>query len=219
MPLIRPGKKSVRRLRRRAIKKATSLVEGALKSLFVSQARVDMLKLFLLNPKNTYHVRGITRKIGTEINAVRRELDNLVGLGLLKREQFKNRLNYSLHEHFPYFDEVLGMVVKEEGLGAAIARGRGMGDVKFAFLSIPYLRGRVAGPDNIDLLVVGRASMRKIADLVKEEEKRRGQEINYAILTESEFEALKKRRDPLILGALLQPKVLLTPGAEKYLAL
>lgn len=195
------------------------MAEGALKNLFVSQVRVNMLKLFMLNPKTAFHVRAITRKIDAEINAVRRELDNLIYLGLLKKEQFKNRLNYSLHEHFPFYDEVLGMIIKEEGIGKAIVQGRGMSGVKFAFISIPFLRGRPAGPNDIDLLIVGRVPMRRIADLVKEEEKRRGNEINYAILTEGEFEALKKRRDPLIVAALLQPKVLLTPGAEKYLIL
>jgi len=198
---------------------AAKLTEGALKNLFVSKVRVEMLKLFLLNPGAKFHVRGISRRVGAEINAVRRELDNLLRLGLLKREAFKNRLNYFPHEHFPYYDEVLGMVVKEAGLGKALTQGRGMRDLKFAFLSIPFLRGRVAGPNDIDLLIVGRVPMRRVADLVKEEEKRRGQEINYAVLTESEFEALKKRRDPLIFAALLQPKVLLTPGAERYFTL
>jgi|SRR3989344_8253983 len=220
MPLIRPGKAAAKkRTHKTKTGKASASPEGALKDLFVSQVRVDMLKLFMLNPKAKFHVRAITRRVGAEINAVRRELENLVKLGFLAREQFKNRLNYFPHEHFPFFDEVLGLVVKEEGLGKALTHGRGLGEFKFGFISVPYLRGRVAGPNDIDLLLVGRISMRKVSDLVEEEEKRRGQEINYAVLTEGEFEALKKRRDPLIIGALLQPKVLLTPGAERYLSL
>lgn len=220
MPLIKPGKANTKKkMGRRKARASTTSPEGALKDLFVSQVRVDMLKLFMLNPKAKFHVRAITRKVGAEINAVRRELENLVKLGLLAREQFKNRLNYFPHEHFPFFDEVLGMVVKEEGLGKALISSRGIGELKFGFVSVPFLRGRVAGPNDIDLLLVGRLSMRKVSDLVEEEEKRRGQEINYAVLTEGEFEALKKRRDPLIIGALLQPKVLLTQGSESYLAL
>jgi hypothetical protein len=94
-----------------------------------------------------------------------------------------------------------------------------LGDVKLAFVSVPYLKGRVAGQDEIDLLIIGRVSSQKIAKLVKSEEKRRGQEVNYTILSESEFESLKKRRDPLLLSAIFQPRVILTPGAEEHLVI
>lgn len=217
MPLVKPG------ARGQAKKKILGTARGAsstpLKDLFVSQVRVDILKLFLLHPGASYHVRGITRKVDTEINAVRRELENLVRLGLLKKTPQKNRLYYSVREEFPLLNELLGMVVKEEGVGRALTKGRKLGDVKLAFISLPYLKGRVADPDEIDLLIVGRVSSRRIAKLVKAEEKRRGQELNYSILSEGEFEALKKRRDPFLLSAIFQPKVILSPDAEGYLAI
>ncbi len=220
MPLIRPGRKTAKRAPRRAARSSgpTSL-GGALKQLFVSQVRVNILKLFLLRPAVSYHVREITRRVGTEINAVRRELANLVSLGMLQSSPQKNRIYYQIRRDFPFLDEVLGLVVKEEGIGKSIIKGRGAGEVKFAFVSIPFLLGRVAETQDIDLLVVGRVPLRKIGDIVKEEEKHRGQEINYAVLSEKEFEELKKRRDPTIINALLQPKVVLTSGAESYLAL
>lgn len=213
MPLVKPG------ARKQTKRKGLVGVATPLKGLFVSQARVDILKLFLLHPGARYHVRGITRRVNTEINAVRRELENLVSLGLLMKTPQKNRLYYSVRKEFPFLNELLGMLVKEEGIGRALTRGRKLGDVKLACLSIPYLKGRVAGSDEIDLLIVGRVSSRKIAKLVKTEEKRRGQEINYTILSESDFEALKKRRDPFLLSAIFQPKAILTPDAEKYLAI
>ncbi|HEB13829.1 MAG TPA: hypothetical protein ENI09_00250 [candidate division WWE3 bacterium] len=216
MPLVKPGK-TIKGTKGSAFG-STSKVD-TLKKLFVSQVRVDILKLFLFNAGEKYHVRGITRRVGAEINAVRRELDNLVDVKLLERSPYKNRLIYSMRRDFPHLNEILGMLVKEDGLGRIFVHGRGMGDVKFAFLSIPFLLGRVAEPEDIDLLIIGRVPVRKIGDLVKAEEKRRKQEINYAVLSESEFSELKKRRDPLVLGALLQPKVILTPGAEEYLTL
>jgi len=42
---------------------------------------------------------------------------------------------------------------------------------------------------------------------------------SWEIKFEKEFGELKKRRDPTIINALLQPKVVLTTGAENYLAL
>lgn len=199
--------------------KSPSSLGGALKQLFVSQVRVDILKLFLLRPAISYHVREITRRVGTEINAVRRELANLSSLGMLQSSPQKNRIYYQLRRDFPFLDEVLGLVTKEEGIGKALVGGRNAGEIKFAFVSTPFLLGRVAESQDIDLLIVGRVPMRKVSDVVKEEEKHRGQEINYAVLSEKEFEELKKRRDPTIINALLQPKVVLTTGAENYLTL
>ncbi|NIT04554.1 hypothetical protein GTO10_06710 [Candidatus Saccharibacteria bacterium] len=218
MPLVRPGTTKTR-IRRRASSTSAS-AKGTLKKLLVSQVRIDILKLFLLKPEARYHVRAITRRVGAEINAVRRELENLISLGLLTRTSHKNRLIYSLREDFTHLNELLGLLVKEEGIGRALSGGRGLGEIKFAFISIPFLRGRTPEPTDIDLLVVGGSGLtRKITNLVQEEEKRRKQEINYAVLTEKEFEELKKRRDPLILKALLQPKVILTTEAQQYLTI
>lgn len=220
MALIKPGRKSIRRIARRKRADGTRVLTsaaGPLKKLFVSQVRVEILKIFLLRPAVSYHVREITRMVGTEINAVRRELANLTGLGMLKSNPQKNRIYYQLRHDFPLLGEVLGLVVKEEGLGKVLV-GRNS-EVKFAFVSIPFLLGRAAGPKDIDILVVGRIPLKKISDIVKEEEKHRGNEINYAVLSEKEFEELKKRRDPLIINALLQSKVVLTPSSESYLSL
>lgn len=217
MPLVKPGAKQAKK--KRGSRAGRAAGSGVLKDLFVSQVRVDILKLFFLYPGAEHHVRGITRKVNTEINAVRRELENLVNLGLLKKAPRKNRLYYSVKEDFPLFNELLGMVVKEEGIGKALLKGRGLGDMRLAFLSIPYLKGRVAGPNEIDLLIVGRVSSKKIAKLVKAEEKRRGQEVNYTILSENEFEELERRRDSFLLAAIFQPKIILTPKAEEYLAI
>ncbi|MEX0587314.1 MAG: hypothetical protein WD940_02805 [Patescibacteria group bacterium] len=219
MALIKPGRK-IRRTVRRARAGSRNLVSaaGTLKKLFVSQVRVDILKLFLLRPAVSYHVREITRQVGTEINAVRRELGNLTGLGMLQPSPQKNRIYYQLRHDFPLLSEILGLLVKEEGIGKALV-GRNNREIKFAFVSIPFLLGRAAGPEEIDILVVGRIPVTKISGIVKEEEKHRGNEINYAVLSEKEFEELKKRRDPLIINALLQPKVVLTTGADSYLSL
>jgi hypothetical protein len=216
MPLIKPDGQVEEK---KVLKTGRIASQTLLKGLFVSQVRVDILKLFLLRPGREYHVRGITRRVDTEINAVRRELENLVSLGLLKKTPRRNRLYYSVKQDFPLFNEVLGMVVKEDGLGKKLSRAsKSLGDIKLAFFTLPYLKGRVAGPGDLDLLVVGRVSADKIANLVKKEEKRRGHEINYSIISESDFAALKKRRDSFLLAAIFQPKVVLTPHSEQYLS-
>jgi DNA-binding Lrp family transcriptional regulator len=55
-----------------------------LAKLFGSNARVKILKLFLLHSEEKYYIRQISRNLGLQINSVRRELENLEKFGLLK---------------------------------------------------------------------------------------------------------------------------------------
>ena len=64
-----------------------------LSKLFGSNARVKILKLFLLHPEEKYYIRQISREIGLQINSVRRELENLEKFGLLKSFSSKNSDN------------------------------------------------------------------------------------------------------------------------------
>ena len=52
--------------------------------LFGSKTRVKLLKLFYSNPNRPFYVREITRKIDEQINSVRRELANLLSIGIYK---------------------------------------------------------------------------------------------------------------------------------------
>ncbi|MCU0680323.1 MAG: transcriptional regulator [Planctomycetes bacterium] len=54
-----------------------------LNKLFGSQARVKILKLFLLNPEKKYYIRQIARDLKLQVNSVRRELENLRKFGIL----------------------------------------------------------------------------------------------------------------------------------------
>jgi len=52
-------------------------------NLFGSNARVKILKIFLLNPENKYYIRQLARDLSLQVNSVRRELENLEKFGLL----------------------------------------------------------------------------------------------------------------------------------------
>lgn len=54
-----------------------------LEKLFGSKARVQILKIFLLNSDDKYYIRQLARDLGLQVNSVRRELDNLEKFGLL----------------------------------------------------------------------------------------------------------------------------------------
>ena len=83
-----------------------------LKCLFTSRTRVKLLELFLLHPEREVHVREICRITGLNINAVRRELANLEGLGLLRSRRAGNARFYTANILCPVYQELTGILVK-----------------------------------------------------------------------------------------------------------
>ncbi|MFH1583424.1 MAG: hypothetical protein ABIB72_03890 [Candidatus Falkowbacteria bacterium] len=61
-----------------------------LEKLFGSNARVKILKLFLLNPKDKFYIRQLSRDLKLQLNSVRRELENLEKFGILTSDM-KNK--------------------------------------------------------------------------------------------------------------------------------
>ncbi|MBU2508877.1 hypothetical protein KKE33_00630, partial [Patescibacteria group bacterium] len=92
-----------------------------LEHLFGSKTRVKLLTLFLHNPDSLFFVRELTRLIDTQINAVRRELENLVELGLIneadkestedKRPGLKRKY-YTMNQDFPLMQEIRVLITK-----------------------------------------------------------------------------------------------------------
>ncbi len=181
-----------------------------LSDLIISKVRVKLLKIFLGNAKGLYYVRELTRMTKEEINAIRRELDNLLKSGLLQSEKRGNRLYYSVKTSYSLYPELVSLVTKSTGLGKLVAKNRSkLGFVKFLFVSQRLARGLERQPEDIDLLIVGKVIMPQVALLIKNIEKILSSEINYSCMTEEEFSYRKNHQDPFIVKILLQPKIML----------
>lgn len=185
-----------------------------LKDFMISRVRVKMVELFYSKPEEMYYVREITREIKEEINAVRRELDRMLGNGMLKSEERGNRLYYQLNPRYLYHQELRQMVVKSTGLGAKIRKfRRKLGQVSFVMFSGKFIQGIAPGQGEVDLLVVGDIVLPELEQLIKHEEKQLEREINYAVFTDEEFEFRKTRRDPFMMDVLYGSRVMVL-GSE-----
>ena len=67
-----------------------------LQKLFTSKTRVKLL--IMMNPGREMYVREIARNTEENINAIRRELANLEGIGLLKSERRGNSRYYAVNK-------------------------------------------------------------------------------------------------------------------------
>ncbi|MDR0462721.1 MAG: winged helix-turn-helix domain-containing protein [Pseudomonadales bacterium] len=188
---------------------------ASLQDFITSRVRVKILELFFQSPESMYYVREITRKCSEEINAVRRELAKMVKNGILRTEERGNRQYFQLNKNYAFYSELQQMVLKEQGLGKKIRRmHKKLGVVNFVMFAAPFIN-RYQKPDGVDVLVVGEVVVPELEQLIKEEERNLGREINYTVLDMAEFKFRKQRRDPFISDALYGKKVMIIGSEEE----
>jgi len=189
----------------------------SLEKIIVSKTRFKLLKLFFGRPKESFYIREVVRITGEELNSVRRELNNLKKSGVLQQEFRGNRVFYFPNQTHPLFQVLLSLVARVEGLGGKILASKSkLGEIKFVIFSGRFLRW-ADNQSDVDFLVVGRAVLPEIGELVVEEEARRGREINYAVMDLDEFKLRKRNRDPFLLNILMSSPVVIL-GNELELA-
>lgn len=187
--------------------------------LITSKSRVKLLSLFFTYPTSMFHVRECVRRIGDEINAVRRELIHLEKKGILTKEQRANRVYYSLDKAYPFYYDLLALGSKTVGLGNSIIKNKvKLGKIKYAMFSGHFVYRTKKMPEDIDVLVVGTVVLPELAILIRDEEARLGVEINYTAMTEEEFAFRKKRNDPFITGILSGSRITIIGDEEAMLA-
>ena len=181
-----------------------------LHDIITSKARIKILQLFFSSPGEMYHVRGVVRETGEEINAVRRELERLEKAGVIKRENRGNRHYYYPREDYDFYGDLLAMVAKTTGLGSEIlANRKKLGRMNYVMFSGRFARRKPRRKeDEVDILIVGEVLLNELANLIRVEESKRSHEINYTVMSRDELDFRKKRRDPFLLSILLGSRVM-----------
>lgn len=189
-----------------------------LEDLVVSKVRVKLLNIFFANTAEIYHVRGLVRKTGEEINAIRRELLHLESKGILKKEPRGNRLYYWLNPNYNLFPELLAIVAKESGLGEQIIKNKNrIGKIAYCVFSRKFIERKERKEEEVDVLLIGDIVIAELSVLIRSEEEKRGREVNYTVMTNEEFIFRKKRRDPFLLGILSSGKIMIIGDEQELL--
>lgn len=164
--------------------------------LFGSKTRVKLLYLFYGNPNRSFYVREITRKIDEQINSVRRELSNLLQIGIIvsSSDSADNKLYYEVNQKFEHYEPLLAIfggkakptVVRRAKAQASNEVGdlASVGNVELALLTGQFTRDESTG---IDLLVVGNVNQNKLHKFVGELEAKEGKEIRYTVFSGDDF--------------------------------
>ena len=179
-----------------------------LDKLFGSKIRVKILSLFLANPDKKYYIRELTRLLDSQINSIRREVENLSSLGILKEvdEEKTQKKYFRADTDFNLYSELKSLVLKGEmaikgGILSDIIKS---GNINYLILSGIFVN---SGNSPVDIFIVGRVSKKKVERMVKKFEKELDRGINYTIMPRSEFLYRKQVTDKFLYNILEGDKI------------
>ena len=172
-------------------------------ALFGSKTRVKLLHLFLNNPGKAFYVREITRLIDEQINSVRRELSNMLGINIITSDTADNKLYYEVNQRYEYYVplraifgdrsvEATGTVESRDSWKDLIS---GLPGVRLVLMSGVLVHGSTS---SVDMLLVGNVSPLRVKKVIKDIEKLEGRELNYSVLSYDEFYYRLSVRDRFI---------------------
>jgi len=85
-----------------------------LEKLFTSTTRVKILRLLMFNEDKWFYLRELARKIKTTPTYVKKEIDNLRELGLVKKRTKGNLTLFNINHDSPIFYELKELFVKSD---------------------------------------------------------------------------------------------------------
>lgn len=165
-----------------------------LKRLFTSNARIKLLKLFLMDPDGEHYIRQLTRDLDEQINSIRRELDNLKKMGLLRSKMKFRKKYYCVNKNYIFFNELRSIIQKSESSINEIAKKiESFGNVKFLVFSGFFIEKT----SSVDLLIVGEIDREKLTDYLNNQLPVK-RPVKFTIMSEEDFIYRMKCKDKFV---------------------
>ena len=194
--------------------------------LFGSKTRVKLLQLFYSNPNRSFYVREITRKIDEQINSVRRELSNLLSIGIITSDNTNNKLYYEVNQKFEFYDplqQIFGGGVKKKTVKRVVSDDgveqenvvdevtanndlKAVGHIALAVYTGQFTRDETSG---VDLFIVGEVNSNALQKYVDQLEQKENKSLRYTVMTLSDFQYRQQIRDRFAVAIMSAKKQVL----------
>jgi len=175
-----------------------------IEQLFGSKTRVKLLQLFFGNTNRSFYVREITRKIDEQINSVRRELANLLSIGIIKSNTSNNKLYYEVDQKYQYYDPLNAIFGIESKRKTKPTPGKmqkpdnpifTIGNIELAIYTGIFTKDETSG---VDILIVGNTNPTQLSKFIADLEAQELKEIRYVIMSLDEFNYRKQINDRFV---------------------
>ena len=179
------------------------------------------MELFYSNSNRSFYVREITRKIDEQINSVRRELSNLLNIGIITSETNNNRLYYEVNQKYEFFEPLQAIFGLRNGTGILTtavpskeaetsadeqASLKALGNVDVALYTGQFTRDEATG---IDVFIAGNINPTQLQKFIAGLEQQENKEIRYTCMSLEDIQYRLQIKDRFAANLLKAKKQIL----------
>lgn len=182
-----------------------------------SPYRRQLLARLLLRPDEQFHVRALERMTGISAGSLHRELKAMAESGLLLREKIGNQVFYRADTRCTIYEELAAIFRKTLGLASLLGNALSelAGKIEVAFVFGSMASGQQKTGSDIDVCVLGEASLLEVVKALSFVQETLRREINPVVMTVKKFSELSVKQDRFVTRVLSEPKVFVKGGEDE----
>jgi predicted nucleotidyltransferase len=153
-------------------------------------------------------MREIERRSGFTTGTVQQELKKLFSLDLIQKRKDGNRVYYQARKEHPIYPEIHRLVIKTNGMADLFREAlHKEPQIKIAFVFGSVASDNEKAASDVDLMIIGKTSLRKLSQLLMDLSEKIGREINPHVLSPEEFLKRKKAKEHFLTQVLESSKI------------
>ena len=162
---------------------------NSLGDLLFGRTRGAILALLYGKSDQSFYTRQIAREVDASVGAVQRELENLSNVGLIIRSSVGSQVFYQANRQAPIFREMQTLVNKTIGIFSVLRSALHplAKRIVVAFVYGSVAREEETAQSDVDLMVVGKATLDEILSRLSTVEKNIGRPINPTVYSVKEY--------------------------------
>ena len=178
--------------------------------LFPLQYRRRLLAVLCMHAGQWFHLRELERlTAAASVGSIKKELDQLVGVGLLKVRKVGNQTQFCANEDHPVYPELSGLIRKSIGLVDVLRTALTpiATQIQVAFVFGSMAQGTETPHSDVDVMILGEAGFADAVNALYESQATLGREINPKVMTLAEWQRRKAVGDGFVKNVLDKPKL------------
>ena len=180
-----------------------------LEKIFTSKNRIKMIE-FLFFKKEESYIREISKELNISTSVVKREVDNLIEVGILIKSGNKIIVN----KKSIIIDDLKNIFIKTEYIAYPLKDSLKNKEIEFAIIFGSFTKGSFNSESDVDLLVITKLKASEIYKIIKPIEEKIKREINPVVWTK---ENLIKEKNSGFIKDVFKKKIIMIKGNENEL--
>jgi predicted nucleotidyltransferase len=179
-----------------------------------------VLALLFGQPDKSFYTREIIKYVGTGGSQVGKDLERLVGAGLIIRETRGNLVFYRANPEAAVYRELVGLVGKSFGIPEQLRRFIEplASRIRYAGVFGSVARGEQRADSDVDLLLVGDVRLSELAIPLHDAETALGMRVSPTLMTEEEYRSRCQSGDYFLKKVLAGDLITLWGSLEQTVA-